>query len=172
MNNKPFYETRKKLFTVHVWNHPNFPIHLHKDLEFGYVTFGEMKAWINGEEKILHSGDCMLIFPNVIHSYESAGEVGLMLIIADMDYVGEFYNELESLEMTSPFFKKNQLSEIGQGILKLLNISAMDPNAKYESEKGMLMTLMSDIFLMRQNRFLIMYLKKNPAYILMSQCVY
>lgn len=146
--NKPFYESRKRMFSCHTWNRPNYPLHIHKDIEFGYITYGEMKAKINGEEKILHAGDAMLILPYVLHSYESTGDVGFVLVIADMDYVGEFHNEISNLELPSPFFRKEDLSQIGQGALDLLTISSNNINARYESEKGMFMTLLSDIFCM------------------------
>ena len=91
---KPFYESRKKVYDCHVWWHPNFPFHLHKHMEFVHVTEGEMDATVAGVNYHLITGDCLMIYPNQIHSYSSVGEVGMLLIIADMDSIGEFQEEL------------------------------------------------------------------------------
>ena len=88
---KPFYESRKKVYDCHVWWHPNFPFHLHKHMEFVHVTEGEMDATVAGENYHLTTGDCLMIYPNQIHSYSSVGDVGMLLIIADMDSIGEFH---------------------------------------------------------------------------------
>ena len=107
---KPFYESRKKVYDCHVWWHPNFPFHLHKHMEFVHVTEGEMDATVAGVNYHLTAGDCLMIYPNQIHSYSSVGDVGMLLIIADMDSIGEFQKELTYYDMKSPYFQKSMLS--------------------------------------------------------------
>ena len=68
---KPFYESRKKVYDCHVWWHPNFPFHLHKHMEFVHVTEGEMDATVAGVNYHLITGDCLMIYPNQLHSYSS-----------------------------------------------------------------------------------------------------
>ena len=75
---KPFYESRKKVYDCHVWWHPNFPFHLHKHMEFVHLTKGEMDATVAGVSYHLTAGDCLMIYPNQIHSYNSVGEVGML----------------------------------------------------------------------------------------------
>ena len=118
---KPFYESRKKVYDCHVWWHPNFPFHLHKHMEFVHLTEGEMDATVAGVKYHLTTGDCLMIYPNQIHSYSSVGEVGMLLIIADMDSIGEFQKELTYYDMESPRFRKNALSRYGQMVLDILS---------------------------------------------------
>ena len=143
---RPFYESRKMHYDCHVWKHPNYPKHLHKHLEFAYVADGTMKVLINHETRTLSAGDCVLIYPNQIHAYASTGEVELMLIIADMDYMDDFFDELNYQELESPFFQKSQLSQYGNYILDLLHVSAYEQNIPSATQKGMLTVLLSDIF--------------------------
>ena len=117
---KPFYESRKKVYDCHVWWHPNFPFHLHKHMEFVHVTEGEMDATVAGVNYHLITGDCLMIYPNQLHSYSSVGEVGMLLIIADMDSIGEFQEELTYYDMESPCFQKSMLSRYGQMVLDIL----------------------------------------------------
>lgn len=145
---RPFYESRKDIYDCHIWLHPNFPPHLHKHLEFVYNAGGELAMTVAAREYQLHTGDCMLVYPNQIHSYSSSGEVHMLLIIANMDYINEFQEELTYHEMESPFFHRDQLSQFGQSIIDiLLNRGKIEyPDVPYELDKGMLMVLLADIF--------------------------
>lgn len=93
-----------------------------------------------------------------IHSYVSQGEVELMLVIVDMDYIGEFFDELTNYELESPFFQREQLSKYGKSILDMLFVSAHEKNVPYEIEKGMVLVLFSDIF-----HTLPIYIKKKAG---------
>lgn len=142
----PFYEDREQTLDCHIWRHPNYPMHLHKHLEFIYNAGGEVTVVVSGQEKILYAGECALVFPYQIHSFTSEGEVDLTLFIADMEYVGEFQKELSEWELETPFFHKGELSEYGQQILELIYLSACDKDAHYQLDKGMLIALLADIF--------------------------
>lgn len=146
VHSRPFYESRTMFYDCHIWFHPNYPIHLHKHLEFAYVADGELTMTVAGNEYRLQAGDCALVFPYQIHSYSSQGIVDLTLIIADMDYVGEFQEELTYFEMENPYFNRKQLSSYGQKILELIRDSAYEANVPYQLDKGLLMVLLTDIF--------------------------
>ncbi len=141
-----FYETRKEIYDCHVWHHPNFPLHMHKHLEFAYNAGGQMQMTVGGREYCMEAGDCMLIFPYQLHSFSSEGEIDLSLIIADMDYVGEFKEELSRYELETPCFPKSSLSRYGQRILELVRTSAYDSQVPYQLDKGLLLVLLTDIF--------------------------
>ena len=143
---RPFYESREVHYDCHVWKHPNYPKHLHKHLEFAYVADGKMNVWVNQEMRTLTAGECVLIYPNQIHAYASTGEVELLLVIADMDYMDDFFDELNYQEMESPFFSKSQLSQYGKHTLDLLHTSAYEQHIPATTQKGMLTILLSDIF--------------------------
>lgn len=144
---KPFYESRKKVYDCHVWWHPNFPFHLHKHMEFVHVTEGEMDATVAGVSYHLTAGDCLMIYPNQLHSYSSVGEVGMLLIIADMDSIGEFQEELTYYDMESPCFQKSMLSRYGQMVLDILaDIGLHKELRPFRQDKGLLMALLADMY--------------------------
>ncbi|MBO5033956.1 MAG: helix-turn-helix domain-containing protein [Lachnospiraceae bacterium] len=143
---KPFYESRTLQYTCHIWRHPNYPKHLHKHMELAYVADGRLNVTINQENRVLASGDCALIYPNQIHAYASTGDIEFMLIIADMDFMDDFFDEFNYYEMETPFFKKEQLTPYGQQALNLLLKSAGETDVPFTTGKGLLMVLLSDIF--------------------------
>lgn len=146
MSSKPFYENRDKHYSCHIWLHPNYPKHLHKHVEFLYVHEGKMEMLINNHTQIMTDGYCALVYPNQIHSLSSTGDVDLMLIIIDMEYMDDFFDEFHFYEVENPFFHKTMLSKYGQGILNLLYLSAHEKNVPYTISKGMTTTLFGDIF--------------------------
>lgn len=146
MTPKPFYENRDKHYSCHIWLHPNYPKHLHKHVEFAYVADGTMEMSINGATHTMTAGCCGLVFPNQIHSYQSTQDVQLMLIIIDMEYVDDFFDQINYLEMPEPFFHKSMLTHYGQSILDLLFLSAHEKNVPYSISKGMTTVLLGDIF--------------------------
>lgn len=144
---KPFYESRRRIYDCHVWRHPNFPLHLHKHMEFVHVTEGEMDATVAGTCYHLIAGDCLMIYPNQIHSYSSVGEVGMLLIIADMDIIGEFDREFTYYDMESPCFRKSSLSRYGQMVLDILvELGLRRESRPFRQDKGLLMALLADIY--------------------------
>ena len=166
MYDRPFYEsrTKNKIFDCHAWAHPNFPVHMHKHIEFVYVAGGELKMTVSGKEYLVRPGDCVLVFPYQIHSFSSDGEVDLTLVIADMEYVGEFQEELAYNEMVCPYFHKTELSSYGVKILDLIRESAYDKDVPYQLDKGLFMVLLTDIF-----RSLPMNTRQKPADLTMAQ---
>lgn len=146
MTPKPFYENRDKHYSCHIWLHPNYPKHLHKHVEFAYVQDGSMNMSVNGISQVMTAGCCALVFPNQIHSYSSVGDVQLMLIIMDMEYVDDFFDELNFYEMQNPFFHKSMLTHYGQRTLDLLFYSAHEKNVPYSISKGLTTALLGDIF--------------------------
>lgn len=144
---KPFYESRNRIFECYVWWHPNYPSHLHKHIEIAYITEGEMDAVVTGISYHLTPGDCLMIYPNQIHSYSSKGEVGLILIIADMDSIGEFRKELTYYDLKSPYFQRNMLGRYGQMVLDILaDIGLHKKLRPFQQEKGLLMALLADMY--------------------------
>lgn len=142
----PFYEEREQTLDCHIWRHPNYPLHLHKHMEFIYNANGDVEVVVAGKERIMQAGECALVFPYQIHSFASEGDVDMTLLIADMEYVGEFQKELSDYELKNCFFHKNELSEYGQKILELVRMSAYDKNIPYRLDKGLLLVLLADIF--------------------------
>lgn len=145
--NPPFYESRRESYDCHIWYYPNYPLHMHKHLEVVYIVEGRMNATVCGKSYELSEGDCLLIYPNQIHSYSSDKKAGMLLMIADMDYIGEFHAELTCYEMEYPCFQKARLSYYGQEILGIMErIGKSMETRPYQQSKGLLMALLADIY--------------------------
>ena len=144
---KPFYENRSKIYDCHIWWHPNFPHHLHKELEFVYSTEGYMDAVIAGKEYHIGPGDALVIYPNQIHSFESEGEVGLLMVLADMEQIGGFQKEFLHYEPVSAMFNRKQLSRYGQDLLDILVEMGRNKDEKrsWQLDKGVWTALLADI---------------------------
>lgn len=73
---------------------PNFPTHIHNDVEVIYIKKGRGNAFCNGEIYTLKEGDFFFVFPNQIHSYSGfdEGSDSVLLIINPDSVLG--YNEI------------------------------------------------------------------------------
>ena len=71
----------------------------------------------------------------------------MLLIIADMDSIGEFREELTYYNMESPFFRKSMLSRWGQMTLDILaDMGAHTQQHPFRENKGLLMALLADMY--------------------------
>ncbi len=68
--NSAIFETTQYLhpFACFTKTHP-FPLHLHKHLEFIYITHGEVELHLHKKSYTLKAGDCTLITPYSLHGY-------------------------------------------------------------------------------------------------------
>ncbi len=64
------YETKQyiKPFAI-MTNIVPYPLHLHKHLEFLYVTEGEIELLLHKKRYTMKAGDCVLITPYTLHGY-------------------------------------------------------------------------------------------------------
>ena len=71
----------------------------------------------------------------------------MLLIIADMDSIGEFQEELAYYDMKSPYFQKGMLSRYGQMVLDILaDIGLHKELRPFRQDKGLLMALLADMY--------------------------
>ena len=52
----------------------DYPPHIHSDIEMVYIKNGTTRAFCNGEEYLLKSGDIFLTFPNQVHHYSDCSK--------------------------------------------------------------------------------------------------
>ena len=77
----------------------------------------------------------------------------MLLIIADMDSIGEFQEELTYYDMESPCFQKSMLSRYGQMVLDILaDIGLHKELRPFRQDKGLLMALLADIYQRQYHR--------------------
>lgn len=67
----PFYEHHTKLILGFTSDQLNFPPHLHDCPELVRIRAGVLKVNMNTREYLLSEGELAIIFPNVIHSYQT-----------------------------------------------------------------------------------------------------
>ena len=72
----------------------NFPLHLHQCFELIIITEGEMKISVASSEYNLKKGEALLIFPNQIHSLESANSKHILCIFSPR--LVEAFNRMRS----------------------------------------------------------------------------
>lgn len=63
-----FRETKGRI-TFFESKNPDFPAHVHDDMELVYVKIGCGTAWCDGKKHDLSSGMWFLVFPNQVHHY-------------------------------------------------------------------------------------------------------
>ena len=76
-----FRETKSKISFRQI-NNPNFPAHVHDDIEMVYTKHGRGTAYCDGKKYNLTDGTWFLAFPNQVHHYADCadGEYWLLII--------------------------------------------------------------------------------------------
>jgi AraC-like DNA-binding protein len=90
-----FYESNRfgendTYIVIHSINR-NFPVHLHRCFEFIYVNRGQIGVEIDNEKVLLDEGEMVLIFPNQLHSYNTADYSDTTMCIFSPEYISMFY---------------------------------------------------------------------------------
>jgi len=78
-------------------------MHNHRS-ENWIVVRGTAKVYLNGEEKILHTGESVYISPNVRHRLENPGKINLILIEVQ---IGEYLGEDDIVRFSDDFGREN-----------------------------------------------------------------
>ena len=76
--------------------------HCHTSYELLFVTKGNIVATINGKEHIVSSGECIMILPMQIHSYNTIDNSTVKISIFSNDYIADFYNQTKDKELENP----------------------------------------------------------------------
>lgn len=90
----PYYENKQDKFIIQKSNLKYFPNHLHINLEMLYITKGPYTMILDGKRQDFSTGDFVIIFPNVIHSYDNKNnnDCCAIAILCNREYFGEFAN--------------------------------------------------------------------------------
>lgn len=105
-------------------NNFSFPLHLHSFIEFFYVLDGEIQAESKEAKKLLRPGDCMLNFPNQIHSYSSKGNTKNFILLFHQAYSNTFLETFQKYHPKSPFLDASKIpADVKLSIDRLLEPS-------------------------------------------------
>lgn len=75
-----FRESRRKIHFFKTLN-PDFPAHLHEEIELLYVKEGKCTAFVNGKEYEVNKNEFFISFPNQVHSYKSSKKGEYLCVI-------------------------------------------------------------------------------------------
>ena len=107
-----------------------FAPHLHQAVEIGVIEEGESIFQVEGKTYRAEQGDLFIIFPNLIHSYESTASKTLVCIITTAD-LKAFDTTLSAYVPENPILKRGHW-EAG-GLKSLLNLLSADMERETEA---------------------------------------
>ena len=135
----------------------SFPMHLHHSFEFIAILDGRMRVTVGESEYELEAGDGVFIFPEQLHSLESA-ESEHLLIIFSPDIVSAFYSKHSTelpicSKISLPPYLASQLSGLDgassstkkKGVLYSL-CAILDESTEYVKRKAVEDGLLRSIF--------------------------
>jgi len=105
------YEHREQQMQVSPLINFVFNEHLHKETEIVLVLEGTLHVKIQNSQKSISAGEAAIIFPNMIHSYQTVGHSRGILIIFDMYMAGDYEKHLTGYHCMDPFISKENLPE-------------------------------------------------------------
>lgn len=110
----PFYETSDNALRTFYTSNFNFPSHLHSSLELLYVISGTISVTIQKQTKQLEQGDFSIVFPNVIHSYDSQSDSmdnksQVLIAICGLNLTGDFLKKVTRYYPLDPFIRSGHL---------------------------------------------------------------
>lgn len=108
----PFFEKRQAPLQIGPIKAFGFPPHLHSQMEIIYTQVGRFSATVSGIPYLLEAGDCLLIFPNTIHSLQECSttdEDRTTLLIVDPCMTGALSTELLQMHPASSLLPASQV---------------------------------------------------------------
>jgi len=114
-NMMPFYEKSDQNIRAFRSIGLHFSPHLHSQLELVYVLEPEIRITIHNVEKNFNKGDFIIIFPNVIHSYDShfseeSNTNSIITVICGLMLTGDYLNTLINYYPQDSYILSRELS--------------------------------------------------------------
>lgn len=109
--NLPLYENWSGVFAFacHRSRDLVFPHHLHSEVEVVLVEKGNIALQSGEASCLMRPGDCAVIFPGQIHSYETQGPSSLLLALCPVEMSGDFRRVLLRQAPVSPLIREREL---------------------------------------------------------------
>lgn len=95
----------------------NFEPHFHNDVEIIAMLSGTAYAIVDGKQYTLESGDFIIVFPDIIHSYRTDNPVEVEKFIFDPILLTELNNIFEKTIPKTPLIRKSELYNSGIPLL-------------------------------------------------------
>lgn len=82
----------------------NYLSHFHASVEMLYLEKGSMRVVLDGEEMVVHAGECFVVSPYMIHSYQGLEERQCLFAIIPMTVVPMLAKTLGAGNFSKPVF--------------------------------------------------------------------
>lgn len=90
----------------------SFPLHIHDAVELVHVAKGETTLTILQKKYRLNTGDFAVIFPGLLHGYDSSGHASIIhMTVFNVSQVQNFTHELEHFHPVSPVIVQKDLNQ-------------------------------------------------------------
>lgn len=121
---QPFYEKRDRRLHAVMIENMKFPEHLHEDMEFLLVEEGEIEVTVMQKRRVLSKGDCAIIFPEQIHSYQTQQQCRVCMLIFGEAFLGGYRRLVQKFYPVLPFVPAKQLPEdVQMAFARLLELN-------------------------------------------------
>lgn len=153
----PYFEKRDNDYTVTPSNLGRFPAHIHPQIEMIWVKKGSTTISIDGCDYDISQGECVLIFPHNIHSYNGVGDdVQAVLYIVSPGLCGRFESLLLKKVPRTPVIQKSDMHADAQYAL-----TALEKCAAGEDES--VLEAFLQLIIARELPFLHLYTRDKEA---------
>ena len=109
MNSNAFFEINRQSVRVYYGQNLTFYPHFHPSLELFYCLQGQSKVVVEDKEKILHTGEMSIAWPNHVHSYAAIGDTRHIIAIVDLNQVHEYAGLISQHSCLNPFLESEQV---------------------------------------------------------------
>ena len=109
----PFYQNQYSELHCFDTDGINFPPHLHEPIELFYSVNGTAQIQTNRQQYLLSNGGLAIIFPNILHAYQTppGGSNSFILAICPLALTGSFTNTLLKQHPKIPGLQAGQIHE-------------------------------------------------------------
>ncbi len=108
----------------------DYPAHLHRAVEFGFLEAGSGTLSVDGTEYSLEAGDAFVIFPDRVHLFENCRGIHAFLAFALPEDCSVFSSVFSDFPPASPVIKRSAL--LCHGIGELFRHAAEDDDLEKE----------------------------------------
>ena len=128
----PFYQNQYSELHCFDTDGINFPPHLHEPIELFYSVNGTAQIQTNRQQYLLSNGGLAIIFPNILHAYQTppGGSNSFILAICPLALTGSVTNTLLKQHPKIPVLQAGQIHEdVAYAMRALQKQSLEQPNA-------------------------------------------
>jgi len=148
-----FYENKDEQFSCFKSININFPMHFHRSTELLYVTHGFIQVTIQNSTKLLHRGDIAIVFPDMVHSYQTDEESEIYLIIFNPSCTKEYSVSFQKYFPEIPFLRATTLhSDCSLCFQKIMDYAPVSENLSIAWLNLVLAYIMPEFHMLKKDR--------------------